>query len=151
MIPASGIDFVFAKRWANARNIRCFPSKRFFVLLENGHKTFSSSLSGVDMTTRRRELFTEMHSRDVLEFLRYRTAMDFFEFLCQEMFHVFFHVLDNGSESSSNASNFSSITSSITSMRKHVSSLEWEMFTYFSSLQCYRGLMTRTCWCLFQS
>nr|GEZ24286.1 reverse transcriptase domain-containing protein [Tanacetum cinerariifolium] len=34
------VDFVFAKRWANARNIGCFPSKRFSVLLEKGHKMF---------------------------------------------------------------------------------------------------------------
>ncbi|GJU61013.1 putative reverse transcriptase domain-containing protein [Tanacetum coccineum] len=53
------VDFVFAERWANSQNVRCFPRKCFFVFLENGNKTlFSSSLSRADMTTGRREYFS---------------------------------------------------------------------------------------------
>nr|GEW86538.1 retrovirus-related Pol polyprotein from transposon TNT 1-94 [Tanacetum cinerariifolium] len=33
------VNFVFAKRWANAWNIGCFPRKCFFMFLENGNKT----------------------------------------------------------------------------------------------------------------
>ncbi|GJZ88877.1 hypothetical protein Tco_0660659 [Tanacetum coccineum] len=95
------VDFVFAEGRADARNIRCFLSKCFFVIFENSEtrRFFSSDLSRADMITRRMESF----SRKII-----------FEMFGQR----------NSLESFNNASNFSFITSSITSMRKHVPLLE---------------------------
>nr|GFA22624.1 hypothetical protein [Tanacetum cinerariifolium] len=119
------VDFVFAERWAISRNVRCFPSKCFFLFLMNGNKTlFSSSLSRADMPTGRRESFSmkaysRCLGRGISSIL---IAMNYTNSWSRDDSLIFSDVAKNGLESSSNASNSSSVTSSLISMRKHVSS-----------------------------